>query len=245
MYGFYTPFFLLQAFCVYHAYRHNYDYKWYFLILFFPGVGACIYLIHHFYNRQNVKSISEGLKVVVNSNYRIEQLEKTLKFSDTVANRINLADAYVQIGRYNEAADLYRQSLQGFMADDPALRMKLLYALFLKEDYRDCVALGDSLRQEKTFRGASERLAYAWALYYEGHPEKAEATFQDMDRSYTNYNQRLEYCKFLVKTGRKAEAKEKLADLLGEFEHMKGPERRLYRALIAEVRDMHANVAVG
>jgi len=238
MFGFYTPLFLLQAFCVYHAYRNNYDYKWYILILFFPGVGAAIYLFHHFYNRGTVQTMSDGLKNVVNSNYRIEQLEKKLRFSDTVTNRINLADAYVNIGRYTDATDLYRKCLTGFMSDDPALKMKLLNACFLNDDYQAAVELGESLEKEKSFRNSEERMAFAWALHFNGSAAMAEATFRDMDRSFTNYPQRTEFCKYLITNDRKQEAKEKLAELLDEFDHMKGPEKRLYRNVLAEIRTM-------
>jgi hypothetical protein len=240
MFGFYTPLFVLQAFCAYHAYRNNADYKWYFLIVFFPGVGALIYLFHHFYNRSNVESISEGLKGVVNSNYRIERLEKALRFSDTVSNRINLADTYVEYGRYADAIELYRKCLTGFMADDPGLRMKLLSACFLNDDYAGSVALGESLEKEKSFKDAGQRVAYAWALHYQGKTEKAEAAFRDMDKSFTNYPQRTEYCKFLIRNERPDEVKEKLQELLSEFEHMKAPERRLHRELISEIRDLYS-----
>ena len=45
----------------------------------------------------------KGLKQVVNSNYRIEQLESAVKFSNSAWNKMDLADAYVAIGRNGEA----------------------------------------------------------------------------------------------------------------------------------------------
>jgi hypothetical protein len=238
MLGFYTPFLLLQAFCVYHAYRNNADYRWYWLILLFPGAGCLIYLFHHFYNRNNVYSLKEGLKEVVNTNYKIEKLEKALRFSDTVANRMRLAEAYVEYGRYGEAAALYRECLTGFMSDDPTLRMKLLHASFLNEDYENAIELGKGLEHEKAFKNAEERMAYAWALHFSGNSQLADATFRDMDRAYTNYRQRTEYCKFLIKNNNASEAKIKLADILEELDHMTGPERRFYRSIIREINDL-------
>jgi len=58
------------------------------------------------------------LKQVVNSNYKIEQLEKSLRFVDNYANKLNLADAYMDHGRFKEAVDLYQGCLNSFMADD-------------------------------------------------------------------------------------------------------------------------------
>ena len=240
MYGFYTPVILLQAFCLYHAYRNNAEQRWYWFILLFPIIGCAIYLFHHFYNRSSIDTIAESVKGAVNSNYRITQLEKALEFSDSIKNRTILADAYVENERYNDAIRLYTESLAGFMADDPGLRMKLLHAHFLNQDYTRAIALGKDLESEKTFRDADQRLAYAWALHYDGKTEAAEKIFQDTDRSFTNYRHRMEYCKFLLHNGRTDELESKLNDLLHEFEHIRGPERRLYRDVIRETRELYS-----
>ena len=98
MYGLYTPIFLLQMFCVYHAYRNNAEQRWYWLILLFPLIGCIVYLVHTFNNRDTISAITENVKGVVISNYRIDQLEKALRFSDNVTNKVNLADAYAELG---------------------------------------------------------------------------------------------------------------------------------------------------
>src|SRR4051812_9937304 len=166
MFGFYTPILILQAFCIYHAYLKHAEYRWYWFIVLFPGVGCGFYLYHHFYNRENVNVITESVKEVVNSNYRIEQLEKALRFSDNHTNRINLAEEYVNLGRHDDAIQLYQTSLTGFMQDDPSVRMKLLHAHFLKNDYQNTVQLGEMLTGDKTFANSAQRIEYAWALHY-------------------------------------------------------------------------------
>lgn len=245
MLGLYTPLLLLQAFCLYHAYRNNAEQRWYWFIILFPGIGCLIYVFHHFYNRNNLRTLTQNVKEVVNSNYRIEQLEKTLRFADNISNRTNLADAYVTYGRHKDAIGLYKECLSGFMADDPVLRMKLLHAYFLDQDYESACACGGGLEQEKSFRNADARMAYAWALYYKGQPEASEAIFRDMDRSFTNYRQRLEYCKFMKETGKAEELKSKLADLMEEFHHMENSERRVNREVVRQLRELQAGLSRG
>jgi len=240
MYGFYTPVILFQAFCLYHAYRNNAEQRWYWFILLFPGIGSAFYLFHHFYNRNGITTLTESIKGTVNSNYRITQLEKALRFSDNIRNRTNLADAYVDFGRYEDAIVLYKESLTGFMADDPGLRMKLLRAYFLNQDYTQAIALGSELEREKSFRNAEPRLAYAWALHYNGKTESAEQIFIDMDKPFTNYRHRLEYSKFLLHNGRQEDLRTKLTDLLEEFDHIRGPERKLYRDIISETKHLYS-----
>lgn len=239
MVGFYTPIILLQAFCVYHAFKNNAEHKWYWLILIFPGVGCLFYLYHNFYNRTNVQSISEGLKEVVNSNYKIQQLEKALRFSDTISNRIHLADAYVEYGRYSDAIGLYKSCMQGFMADDIGIRKKLLQAHFYNKEYAAAVDYGNALESEKAFKNAEERIAYAWALHYDGKTDAAEKVFKDMDKPFTNYSQRAAYCKFLRVTKNEETLKNMVGELLEEFEHMKGTEKRVHAPVIREVRQLY------
>jgi hypothetical protein len=243
MLGFYTPVFLLQAFCVYHAYRNNSEQRWYWLILFFPLVGCIIYLVHNFNNVSTLNSLKENVKEVVISNYRIEQLEKALRFSDSIKNKINLADEYIKVARYEDAIALYVGCLQGFMEDDPMLRMKLLHAYFMKGDFNTAVDYGDKLKALKAFRNSEERVMYAWSLHQIGKTDLAESTFIDLDKSFTNYYHRKEYCKFLLTTEKTELAKEKLSDLLQEFDHIKGPERRLNRNVLREIKDLHAGIA--
>ena len=240
MYGLYTPVFLLQAFCVYHAYRNNAEQRWYWLILFFPLIGCIIYLIHNFNNRNAISSIAENVKEAVISNYRIEQLEKALRFSDNVKNKVNLAEAYAEMGRFQEAIDLYSGCLQGFMSEDLAIRMKLLYALFMNKNYAEAIEIGDALNQQRSFRNSEERVVYAWALYRAGRIELAESVFEDMNRSFTNYFHRLEYCKFLLEIDKRTVAKENLSLLIEEFDQMQGSERHLKRAILRQAKDLYA-----
>src|SRR5688572_13125617 len=199
MLGLYTPVFLLQAFCVYHAYRNNVEQRWYWLILFFPLFGCIIYLVQNFNSASTIKSLEENVKAAVISNYKTEQLEKALRFSDSVKNKVNLADEYVNIGRYVDAIQLYENSLLGFMSEDPSLKMKLLNAYFMNGDYATAVQYGDKLKSETSFKNSEVRVNYAWSVYQTGQAGLAETIFADMDKSFSNYYHRLEFCKFLFK----------------------------------------------
>jgi len=240
MYGLYTPILLLQVFCVYHAYRNHAEHRWYWLIIFFPLIGCIIYLAYTFNNKATLKTLAENVKEVVISNYRLEQLEKALRFSDNFKNKINLADAYIENGRYQDAIGLYSGCLQGFMSDDPSVRMKLLQAHFMNAEYDTAVECGNKLESEKSFNQSEERVTYAWSLFQTGEADKAESIFTDMDRSYTNYYQRSEYCKFLLKREKSEFAKEKLSNLLEEFDQMQDTERRLKKNIHREIRDLYA-----
>lgn len=241
MLGLYTPLLILQAICIYHAYRNNAEQRWYWFIIFFPLIGCLIYLYHNFYNRNTVQTIAQGMNQAVNSNYRVEQLEKAVRFADNVTNKIRLADEYMNLSRYAEAITLYKDCLNGFMAEDPDLRMKIVQASFFSRDYASAIVYSEGLENDKTFKNSEARIAYAWALHCTQRTPEADVVFKSMNRAFTNYQHRLEYGKFLKELNKLNELKELLGDLTEEFSHMKSGERKLYRNIMYEVKNLSQN----
>lgn len=236
------PLFILQAFCLFHAYKSRTDQKWYWIIIFFPYVGCLIYLYDAFYSRRTINNIAEGLKQVVNTNYRLEQLEREAKFSSNAKNKILLADEYVLYGRYNEAVALYESCREGYMIEDEPLKRKLMHALFLDKQYDRAIQLGEELKGTKDFRNAVEHISLAWAYQNLGQTAEAEKHFDEMDRTFTNYQHRYSYSEFLLATNRKEKAIDKLDELLEEIDQMKGPERRVHRNIIRSITDLRASL---
>lgn len=235
MYNYLYPLFALQAFCIVHAYRTRQDQKWYWMIIFFPYVGCLIYLYETFYSRQTVAGLAEGLKQVVNSNYRIEQLESAVKFSSNAKNKTDLADAYIDIGRNSEAVVLFEECLTGYLADDNILKMKLLNAYYMNRRFEDCIRLGEQLVHDKEFKNAPERIQLALAYHQTGRRESALREFEGMDRSFSNYEHRHAYAHFLANIGELKAAKEKIEEIQSEVEMMKSVERKTHREAIAKV----------
>jgi hypothetical protein len=236
------PLFILQAFCLYHAYKARTEQKWYWMIIFFPYVGCILYLYDAFYNRRTVTTLGEGIKQVVNTNYRLEQLEREEKFSSNTKNRILLADEYTLHGRHNEAVAIYESCRDGYMIDDEPLKRKLLHALYLDKQYDKAIQFGEELKGYKDFRNALEHISLAWAYQSVGRSADAEQHFQDMDRTFTNYPHRFSYCEFLIATSNTAKAKEKLAELMEEIDQMKGLEKRVHRDVIRSITDLQGSL---
>ncbi|MCR6641605.1 MAG: hypothetical protein NVV82_22095 [Sporocytophaga sp.] len=238
MLGYYTPILILQALCLYHAYKNNNQQKWYWLILFFPVFGCLIYLYENFYSKRLISNLSEGVKVLGNSNHRVEQLERQVKFNDSFSNKVNLADAYMSVRRYEDAVHLYEGCLQGFMAEDPTLLMKLLGAYYQKGDYKKVILIGEKLAFYKAFKNAEERIGLAWSYFFDNQQSLALDVFKDMDKTYTNFRHRVEYSKFLMKTDQQDTAETKLNELMEEFDHMKPLERKVNKPLISETKKL-------
>lgn len=238
MLGYYTPVLILQTLCLYHAYKNNNQQKWYWLILFFPVFGCLIYLYENFYSKRLISNLSEGVKALGNSNHRVEQLERQVKFNDSLTNKVNLADAYMRVQRYVEAVNLYEKCLEGFMSEDPVLLMKLLSACYQNGDYKRVILIGEKLSSNKTFKNADERIALAWSYFFDNQQSLAIDVFKDLDKTYTNFRHRIEYSKFLIKLDQQESAEEKLQELMEEFDHMKPLERKVNKPLISETKKL-------
>lgn len=241
--SYYSLVLVLQGICLWHAYKNNELQKWWWLIIFLPVVGSIVYLFIHFFTKRNIHNVALGMKELVNSNYKVEQLEKESKFTDTVSMKMKLADEYVHKERYKDAIQLYESCLNGLFAEDPKLLLKLVRTHYLDGNFAFAVKYGDKLQSEKTFKQSEERIGYAWSLYKQGQPEAAEKIFQEMDVKFANYRHRMEYSKYLNETGRKQEASRKLSELLEELSHMDSFERKLKRQVHGEIKTLFNKIA--
>ncbi len=232
--GYYTLILGLQGFCLFHAYKNDNQQKWFWIIIFIPLIGCLIYLYENFYSRPNINNITEGVKGLVYNNYAVEKLEKEVKYSETITNKTNLADAYLERGRYDEALNLYENCKKGYNDKNPDLMRKMVQAYFLKKNYNKVIELGQHLDAVKTIGDSGDKIAYAWALYFTGETAKAEQKFKQLDAKFANFPARIEYAKFLIETNRPDDAKKILHAIIDEHNGMDNYEKGLKKGLVRE-----------
>jgi len=102
----------LQAFCIYHLYKNKNEIYWYFLIIFIPILGSLIYIIVKVYNRRDADKIQQELTTIINPTKHINDLIKKLEFSETFQNKVNLADAYFDMGGFKNAINHYEDAIR-------------------------------------------------------------------------------------------------------------------------------------
>src|SRR5476649_2797162 len=120
--GYYYIIIGLQIFCGIHSYRRGTLNRWIFLIAFLPVVGSIIYLYSEVLsNRSSFGSVRKPIMNtggVRSSGGNIKKLEEELRFTDTFANKVKLADAYLAAGFTEKAIDLYKASLTGAFVEN-------------------------------------------------------------------------------------------------------------------------------
>ena len=225
----------LQAFCIYHVYKNQKPYYWYFLILFVPVLGSLIYIITQVYNKNDAEKIQSELTSIINPTKKIKDLEKKIEFSDTYSNRIELADAYVQNNDMSNAIVNYKKTLKDIDQNNLYAHQRLVLCYFQLKDYIGVVEHAELIKDKSEFKASKQQFCYGLALKELGKLEEAETQLKQIDRPYSNYDERLQLAKFYIENGKAIEGKELLEEISSESQHMTKPNRRTYNATIVEV----------
>ena len=228
----------LQAFCLYHLYKNRNPYYWAFLIFFIPVIGCLIYLITQVYNRDDAEKITSEITHIINPTKKVNDLEKRLQFSESYQNRINLADAYLEIEDYNNAIPHYLEALEDSSQNDFYAIKQLIEAYFNIEDCETVILYVEKIKDRSEFKKSRAQFLYGLALEKVGKLEEAEENLKQIDIRYSFYEERLVYAKFLLSRDKKDQAKEVLEDVYSESQHMTKPNKRIYRITILEVEKL-------
>jgi hypothetical protein len=144
----------ITVFFAVHAMRTGRAY-WIFIILFFPFVGALVYLFAEYLPEvrrgRGMQAVTRTVARAINPGAEVRRLEDELRLTDTHDRRVELGRAYREAGRLDDAIRMLEESLVGMYADEP----KALWELS-----RTCYAAG---RLDEA-RGALERLRAARIL---------------------------------------------------------------------------------
>ena len=228
----------LQIFCAVHSYRRGTLNRWLLLIIFLPLIGSIIYLYS--------EVIQGGKSFVKATNYAkpgsrpgisIKKLEDDLRFTDTFANRITLADAYLADGQTDKAIEIYSSSLKGAFAENEHVMQQLIVAYFELQQYQEIIPLAKKLYKLPQFARSKSHLLYAMALEQLGETEKAENEFKLMKGRYAYFEQRYQYGLFLRRNDRDDEARQLFTDMMAEESHLSSVERKSNRAWFAKTKE--------
>jgi hypothetical protein len=219
----------LQAVCVIHCMRRGRQNNWIWLIVFLPIVGCLIYIFTEMFNGRDVHRVQSGMSSLFNPGGSVRRLEENLRFSDTFANRVALADAYLFTGNTDRAIELYESSLAGNFSENEHVLSQLIIAYYQKKRYNDLIPIAKRIYYLPQFARSKAHILYAAALGYTGNHERAEVEFKTMKGKYANYEARYYYALLLAGTDRVSEARSLFTEMLNEVSHLSSQEKRYNR----------------
>ena len=233
---------ILQAYCIYHLFKNRNPYYWVFVILFLPLIGCVIYFITQVYNKRDAEKVQENIVSILNPTKKIKDLEHKLKFSETYQNRVNLADAYLEIKDYNSAIPYYLKALDDSSLSDLYISKQLIVCYFFIEEFNNVILYAEKIKDHQEFQKSQSQFLYGLALEKIGNLEKAEVNLKAIDIRYSFYNERLVLAKFLIERGKLDEAKEIIEDIHTESQNMTKQNKKIFRNTILEVEKLKNSI---
>jgi len=188
-----------------HFIRRRPDTYWLWIILIGGGLGAIVYIFVEVL--PDLGLLRQSFKVFPRRR-RIRELEAIILDNPAPGNYEELADLYLEEGKYSRARESYDKSITSrTTSPDPFYRRGIA-----KIELGDFTAAVNDLElvvakdPKYDFHRAAGLLAHAYAK--SGQIEKADALFRQTTQISTLSETYLNYASFLASQGRSAEARE-------------------------------------
>jgi hypothetical protein len=217
---------ILQAIAIVHFIRRRPDTYWLWIIIFLGGVGALIYIAVEVLPDAGL--LRQSFKVFPRRR-RIRELESIILDNPSAGNYEELADLYLEEGKYARARECYNKAISSRTdSPDPFYRRGIA-----EVELGDFPAAVNDLERvvfkdpKYDFHRAAGLLAHAYAKT--GQAEKADALFRKAVQISTLSETYLNYANFLASQGRTAEAREWTQRILAKKPTLPGYLRRRER----------------
>jgi len=228
----------LQILCAIHSARRGTLSRWIWLIVFIPIIGCIVYIYSEIISNRNIiRAPKIDVGAVLNPGGKIKKLEDELRFTDTFANKVKLADAYLAAGYTNKAVELYTASLTGAFSENEHVLAQLIIAYFEQQRYDEVIPIAKKLYNLPQFTRSKAHILYAQSLERTGQTALAENEFKAMKGRYSYFEPRYEYGLFLTRAGRDNDAYQIFTDMLNEQPHLSPMERKSNRVWFAKAKD--------
>src|SRR5579862_9788161 len=217
---------ILQAIAIVHFIRRRPDGYWLWIIIFFGGLGALIYIAAEVIPDAGLAR--QSFKVFPRRK-RIRELEAAILDNPSAGNYEELADLYLEEGNYARARQCYNKAISSRTDSlDPFYRRGMA-ATFMGDFTAAVPDLERVVSQDPKydFQRATALLAHAYANT--GQPEKAETLFQEVTKISTSSETYYNYATFLASQNRTAEARQWAQCILEKKPTMPGYLRRRER----------------
>lgn len=221
---------ILQAIAIIHFIRRRPDFYWLWIIIFFGPVGALIYIFMEVVPDAGL--LRQSFEVFPRRK-RIAHLEALVLQNPSPGNYEELADLYLDDGKYQRARDCYDKSISS-RADYPDPVYRRAIAKIHLGDFAAAVPdleYVTSRDRKYDSHRAVALLAHAYANT--GEAGKADELFQRATELSTSSETYLNYATFLASRNRGAEARELAERILAKKpampRYLQRRERPLFR----------------
>jgi hypothetical protein len=210
---------LITVALIVHAIRTGQDKFWIWILIIAPGVGGLAYaaaiLLPQFFGSRTAQLAGQKIRDKLDPERAVREARQALDMADTAHNRMRLADALILRGDARDAAQLYEEALNGVFADDPAILFKLGHARLEMGRAKDALDLFDRSKTASNLGlTPDQELLVARAFADTGQTEKSLELLKTLVPRFSGEEARCFYARTLADSGRLAEAREVIKEVL-------------------------------
>ena len=232
----------LQIAAAVHAGKTGRPFFWIYLIIFLPGIGllayAAVELVPEFFRGYRGQRATRAVGRAIDPGRQYRALARDAELAPTVENLHRLAEECVNLGRFDEAIEHYKASLQGMHADDPALLRGLAEAELGGGHAAAARATLEKLYAANPDYASEEaRLLYARALEESGDAAGAAAEYERLVDHYPGPEASCRYALLLQRRGERERARAIFAETKKRLELAPRHMRRRYAEWYSLARD--------
>ena len=210
---------VFDAVLIFHAAKSGRFYPWAPAIIMLPGIGGMAYilivLLPEFMGSTEGQKARRSVVRTLNPEGRYRELTDQLEFTDTIANRLALADECLILGKFAEAEAHYEAVLARPMGEDPKYALGKARAQFGMHRPDQTVATLDDLRSRwPDYQSADAHLLYARALEESGRTHEALEEYDALSQYFAGPEARVRYGLLLGKLGRGSDARSVFVEVM-------------------------------
>lgn len=214
--------------CV-HVVRTRQDSFWLWIIIMSPPLGGLVYLavilVPGLFRGTAARKLKAGAREALDPHRDYREARAAVDDSPTVHNRMRLAAAAMELGRFAEAEAAYREAAQGVHAEDPALQLGRARALIELGRAAEALDALQALERQGEV-SAPATLAFARAYDQLQRPDDAERAYRAAVERMPGLEAIARYAAFLRRVGRGPEAAELVAEIDRRTQRVTGPFRK-------------------
>lgn len=199
--------FIPQLLCIIHAYKTGRR-DWIFPIFIFSLLGVIAYFIIELLPEIQHGDFAKNVQNAFLPNRRIKEMERKSRITDTITNRLTLAEAYAEQKKYDKAIALAESCVDDPYINHSGIFLQLARLYFHSGQYKRSLGLFDkakALNYNRLDRPEDELLSVR-ALDYLGLKTEAEEGYKTIIRIHHSMEGMYHYGKMLKEMGRQEEA---------------------------------------
>jgi len=209
--------FIIQIICAVHAYRHGNE-RWIYFIILVPGIGCTVYFITEILpglrHSREARIIKKGIVRTLDPQREVRMLKENLEISDTLENRLALADACLEAGHFDESIEIYSSALK-IEQNEPRIMEKLATACFASGQYEQArQVLEEIIQHNPEYKSVDGHLLYARTLEALGDTNAASAEYDVLLQTFPGEEARCRYALMLKQKGRLHDAAKLFDEIL-------------------------------